>query len=64
MTKKAESIQEYINELPEERRGPFEALRSTIVKNIPQGFEEKIQYKMSSYVIPHSMYPNGYHCDP
>lgn len=64
MSKIAESIQKYINELPEERRKPFEVLRSTIVKNIPQGFEEQIQYKMPSYVIPHSLYPNGYHCDP
>ena len=64
MAKIAESVQHYINALPEEQHKSFETLRATIVKNIPQGFEEQIQYKMPSYVIPHSLYAKGYHCNP
>lgn len=39
-------------------------LRNTINKNIPKGFEERMSYGMVSYVVPHSKYPGGYHCDP
>ncbi|HZJ20761.1 MAG TPA: DUF1801 domain-containing protein, partial [Pricia sp.] len=39
-------------------------LRKTILKNLPKGFEEQISYGMLGYVVPHSIYPDGYHCDP
>jgi hypothetical protein len=39
-------------------------LRETILKNLPTGFEECISYGMVGYVVPHSIYPSGYHCDP
>ena len=39
-------------------------LRQTILDNLPTGFEEIIQYGMPSYVVPHSIYPDGYHCNP
>ena len=58
------SIQEYLEALPEERRGPMEKLMETIQKNIPSGFEKTIQYKMIGFVVPHSIFPKGYHCDP
>lgn len=58
------SIQEYIDALPEERRVPMEKLMETIQKNIPGGFEKTIQYKMIGFVVPHSIFPKGYHCDP
>ncbi|MFZ1705449.1 MAG: DUF1801 domain-containing protein [Saprospiraceae bacterium] len=54
----------YIDNLPEERIPFMQKLRETILNNIPQGFEETIQYKMISYVVPHTLYPSGYHCDP
>ena len=40
------------------------AVREVIVSNLPKGYEECIQYGMISYVVPHSLYPAGYHCDP
>jgi hypothetical protein len=40
------------------------ALRDVILKQLPQGFEECINYGMIGYVVPHSIYPAGYHCDP
>jgi hypothetical protein len=54
----------YIAQLPEERRQVFSALRDVILKNIPEGFEETMTYGMISYVVPHAIYPAGYHVDP
>ncbi|HKZ36872.1 MAG TPA: DUF1801 domain-containing protein, partial [Chryseolinea sp.] len=33
-------------------------------KNLPKGFKEVMSYGMLGYVVPHTLYPNGYHCDP
>ena len=58
------TVQEYIAAIPEERSEAFNKLRSIIIDNIPAGFEETINYGMIGYVIPHSLYPDGYHCSP
>lgn len=42
----------------------MEKLRSAIKANLPNGFEETMNYGMIGYVVPHSLYPDGYHCDP
>ena len=63
MTSKAQSPEEYISEVPEERKAAIEKLRAVILKNLPQGFEEGISYGMIGYYVPHSIYPKGYHCD-
>jgi uncharacterized protein YdhG (YjbR/CyaY superfamily) len=63
MTIEAKTVDEYISKLPEDRKDAVSKLRSTIQKNIPEGFEECINYKMIGYVVPHSIYPAGYHCD-
>lgn len=60
----ASSPDDYISQLPEDRKGPISKLRKIILENIPKGFEETISYGMIGYVVPHSIYPNGYHCDP
>lgn len=60
----ADTVDEYINQLPEERKVVLTRLRNVINKNLPEGFVEQLNYKMPGYVIPHSMYPAGYHCDP
>ena len=64
MRSEANSIQEYLTELPKERYESISKLRQTILKNIPPGFEESMNYGMIGYVVPHSLYPKGYHCDP
>lgn len=56
--------QEYIDALPEDRKIAMEKLRTVISENLPNGFEETMGYGMLCYVVPHSTYPNGYHCDP
>jgi uncharacterized protein YdhG (YjbR/CyaY superfamily) len=60
----ANSPEQYIAELPEDRKSAIEKLREVTLKNLPKGFEEQMSYGMLGYVIPHSIYPNGYHCTP
>jgi uncharacterized protein YdhG (YjbR/CyaY superfamily) len=60
----ANSPDEYISKLPEERRAPMQKLREVILQNIPKGFEETMSYGMIGYVVPHKIYPAGYHVDP
>lgn len=56
--------QEYLSNLPDDRKEVMQKLRNSIIENIPQGFEEVMSYGMLGFVIPHSIYPKGYHCDP
>ncbi len=58
------TVEEYILSLPEERQLIVHRIREIILKNLPEGFKEVIQYNMISYVVPHMIYPAGYHCDP
>lgn len=55
---------EYVSQLPEDRRGAMMKIRNVIKKYLPVGFEETISYGMIAYVVPHSNYPDGYHCNP
>src|SRR5210317_1327476 len=64
MQSKASSPEEYIEQLPEDRQEVMINLRKMILKNLPKGFEETMSYGMLGYVVPHSKYPDGYHCDP
>ena len=64
MQSKAATVDEYLDSLPEERKSALKALRKEILKNLPKGFKEEMSYGMVGYVIPHSIYPKGYHCDP
>ena len=63
MQSKATTPQQYIDELPEDRKEPINKLRQQILDNLPKGIEEQMSYGMLGYVIPHSVYPDGYHCD-
>lgn len=58
------TVPAYIKTLPDERQVAMKKLRTVIQKNLPKGFQETISYKMPAYVVPHSAYPDGYHCDP
>ena len=59
----ANSPDEYLERIPEERKPAMNKLRQTIQDNLPQGFKEEMSYGMIGYVVPHSIYPPGYHCD-
>ena len=64
MRSTAASPEEYIVQLPQDRKEVFVRLRSVILKNLPEGFSEGINYGMIGYFVPHSRYPQGYHCNP
>jgi len=64
MQSKAQTVNDYLAELPDDRRAAIEAVRKVIRKNLPKGYEEGMQYGMIGYHVPHKLYPAGYHCDP
>jgi uncharacterized protein YdhG (YjbR/CyaY superfamily) len=64
MQSKASTPEQYLNELPEDRKEGIRKLRDVIAANIPKGFQEGMGYGMPGWDVPHSIYPSGYHCDP
>ena len=64
MQSKAKTVDEYINELPADRKKIMSELRKTIKANLPKGFSEGMGYGMMGWSVPHSLYPKGYHCNP
>jgi hypothetical protein len=64
MQSKAKSPMEYLDTLPEDRRKAMVELRKVIAANLPKGFTEGMGYGMLGWVVPHRLYPSGYHCDP
>jgi hypothetical protein len=64
MQSKATTPEQYLSELQEDRRIVMEKLRSVASKKLPKGFNEVMSYGMLGYVVPHEIYPNGYHCTP
>jgi len=61
---KAKTVKEYLAEMPPDRHDAINAVRKVILQNLPDGFEETMQYGMISYVVPFKLFPAGYHCDP
>jgi hypothetical protein len=64
MTSKATTVEQYLSELPDDRRKALETVRQVILINLDKDYEEGIQYGMIGYYVPHRVYPAGYHCDP
>lgn len=64
MQSKAETIEQYLAELPPERQAALRGLHARLVESLPEGFEAQMSYGMIGYVVPHRLYPAGYHCDP
>lgn len=64
MQANGKTVAEILANIPEERKEAFTKLHKTILKNLPKGFEAAISYGMLGYVVPHSIYPAGYHCKP
>ena len=61
---KANNILEYKKNVPEDKKDVFDKLMKTVRENIPKGFSEELSYGMPAWVVPHSLYPKGYHCSP
>ena len=58
------SVDDYFDKIPEERKEVMNKIRAIINANLPNGFEERLGYGMPSWVVPHSIYPQGYHVSP
>lgn len=64
MKANGKTVTEILTNLPMDRAEPFNKLHDVIVKNLPKGFETAISYGGLGYVVPHTIYPTGYHCKP
>lgn len=64
MRSEAQTVDDYISQLPEDRKETISKLRDVIKTNLPDGFQEEMSYGMIGYVVPKSLYPAGYHCTP
>lgn len=64
MKANGKTVKEILINLPADRVEPFNKLHDVIVKNLPKGFEAAISYGGLGYVVPHELYPPGYHCKP
>lgn len=61
---KADTPEDYIKQVPADKRETINRLRKIILENLPPGFTEVISYGMIGYVVPKSIYPKGYHANP
>jgi hypothetical protein len=64
MTSKETTIERYFASLPADRVAAMEKLYKVLKKKLPKGFEATMQYGMVTFVVPHKLYPSGYHCKP
>lgn len=64
MTISAQTFDEYLAQVPDDRRETMARLQQTLSENLPSGFTAAINYNMPSFVVSHENYPPGYHCDP
>ena len=60
----ADNPEQYVDQLPDDRKEAIGKLRKSILANLPEGFIETISYGMIGYIVPHTLYPNSYHFVP
>ena len=60
----AQSVEDYLSKIPEERQEVFKKLFDTVNDNVPQGFKTGISYGMVGWNVPFETFPAGYHCTP
>ena len=64
MAAKPTTVKQYIDSLPADRKAAINKIRAAVNKGLPKGYKEGIQYGFIGWFVPHSVYPDGYHCDP
>ncbi len=64
MQSKATTVEQYLAELPSDRKNIITEIRNGFKKHLPKGFEEGMSYGMIGFYVPHKLYPKGYHCNP
>ncbi|MCB9034018.1 MAG: DUF1801 domain-containing protein [Chitinophagales bacterium] len=60
----ASSVEDYLNNIADDKKEAVAQLRNTVKQNLPEGFVEQLSYGMIGFVVPKTLYPNGYHCTP
>jgi uncharacterized protein YdhG (YjbR/CyaY superfamily) len=64
MRSEATTVEQYLSELPADRREAIEAVRSVILENLPDGYEEVMNWGMIAYEVPLEVYPDTYNNQP
>ena len=64
MHSKAITVEQYLNELPNDRKEAISIVRQTIVENLPDGYDEVMNWGMITYEVPLETYPNTYNGKP
>jgi uncharacterized protein YdhG (YjbR/CyaY superfamily) len=64
MNNSTNSVDNYVANVSVNYRDAIQKLREVVKNNLPEGFVEMLNYGMIGFVVPHELYPNGYHCDP
>ena len=64
MLSKANTVKQYLNELPNDRKKAISIVRETILKNLPNGYDEVMNWGMITYEVPLETYPNTYNGKP
>jgi len=64
MQSTTKTVAEYLESLPTDRKRAISLIRESILTNLPNGYQETMSYGMIGYVVPHEIYPDGYHCTP
>jgi uncharacterized protein YdhG (YjbR/CyaY superfamily) len=64
MKSAAKTVEEYLGEIPPDRREAIEKVRETILKNLPEGYQEAMNWGMITYQVPLEVYPDTYNKQP
>ena len=64
VSSQALTVEKYLKELPLDRKDTVIKIRNTILKNLPKGYKEVMEFGMICYVIPLSKYPDTYNKKP
>ncbi len=64
MAAKPTTVKQYLDSLHADRKAALQKIRAAVNKGLPKGYKEGIQYGFIGWFVPHSVYPDGYHCDP
>ena len=64
MQSKANTVKQYLNELPNDRKKAISIVRQTILENLPEGYVEVMNWGMITYEVPLETYPNTYNGKP
>lgn len=64
MSVKILTVEDYLEKLPNERKEVLHKIRQILLSNLPNGFQEEMNYGLPSFVVPKKLYPPGYHVNP